>query len=162
MASQLTLVHGLACWLVWLVRCKAIVKVLKGDQIQIKMISITFFIASLVRLLVPHSHIDPVCVGDIIKKIYPLQRVVTTMRIHLNQYPKRYNVHFVAGVFDALLVEYYISMVDLDEPLTPSHLLTGRRILSLPDHLYVQARYVYTACTKSPCLSLAFYKTGCC
>ena len=27
----------------------------------------------------------------------------------------------------------YISSDDLDEPLTPSHLLTGRRILSLPD-----------------------------
>ncbi len=29
----------------------------------------------------------------------------------------------------------YISMDDLEEPLTPSHLLVGRRILSLPDHL---------------------------
>lgn len=29
----------------------------------------------------------------------------------------------------------YISADDFDEPLTPSHLLTGRRILSLPDHL---------------------------
>ena len=26
----------------------------------------------------------------------------------------------------------YLSSEDLDEPLTPSHLLTGRRILSLP------------------------------
>lgn len=30
----------------------------------------------------------------------------------------------------------YVSVEDLDEPLTPSHLLSGRRILSLPDHLY--------------------------
>lgn len=30
----------------------------------------------------------------------------------------------------------YVSMDNLEEPLTPSHLLTGRRILSLPDHLY--------------------------
>ena len=29
----------------------------------------------------------------------------------------------------------YVSMDDIDEPLTPSHLLTGYRILSLPDHL---------------------------
>ena len=29
----------------------------------------------------------------------------------------------------------YVSMEDLDEPLTPSHLLTGQRNLSLPDHL---------------------------
>ena len=29
----------------------------------------------------------------------------------------------------------YVSMDDLEEPHTPSHLLTGRRILSLPDHL---------------------------
>ena len=29
----------------------------------------------------------------------------------------------------------YVSMEDIDEPLTPSHLPTGRRILSLPDHL---------------------------
>ena len=27
-----------------------------------------------------------------------------------------------------------VAMDDLEEPLTPSHLLTGRRILSLPDH----------------------------
>ena len=27
----------------------------------------------------------------------------------------------------------YISSDDLDEPLTPAHLLTGRRLLSLPD-----------------------------
>ena len=30
----------------------------------------------------------------------------------------------------------YISATDLEEPLTPSHLLTGRHILSLPDHLF--------------------------
>ena len=30
----------------------------------------------------------------------------------------------------------YISPNDIEEPLTPSHLLTGRRIMSLPDHLY--------------------------
>lgn len=29
----------------------------------------------------------------------------------------------------------YVSMEDIEEPLTPSHLLTGRRILSLPYHL---------------------------
>ena len=29
----------------------------------------------------------------------------------------------------------YISPYDLDEPITPSHLITGRRLLSLPDHL---------------------------
>lgn len=29
----------------------------------------------------------------------------------------------------------YISASDLEEPLTPSHLLVGRRILNLPDHL---------------------------
>ena len=29
----------------------------------------------------------------------------------------------------------YVSADDLEEPLTPSHLLTGRRIRSLPDHL---------------------------
>ena len=29
----------------------------------------------------------------------------------------------------------YISPDDLDEPITPSHLMTGRRLLSLPDHL---------------------------
>ena len=29
----------------------------------------------------------------------------------------------------------YVSTDDIEEPLTPSHLLTGRRILSLPDHL---------------------------
>ncbi len=29
----------------------------------------------------------------------------------------------------------YVSMDDIEEPLTPSHLLIGRRILSLPDHL---------------------------
>ena len=31
-----------------------------------------------------------------------------------------------------------MSVDDLDEPLTPSHLLSGRRILSLPDHLYCE------------------------
>ena len=29
----------------------------------------------------------------------------------------------------------YISPDDLDEPITPSHLMTGRCLLSLPDHL---------------------------
>ena len=28
----------------------------------------------------------------------------------------------------------YISAEDLDEPLTPAHLLTGRKLLSFPDH----------------------------
>ena len=31
----------------------------------------------------------------------------------------------------------YISADDLDEPLTPSHLLVGRRLLSYPDHLTI-------------------------
>ena len=30
----------------------------------------------------------------------------------------------------------YVSTADLDEALTPSHLLIGRRVLDLPDHLY--------------------------
>ena len=29
----------------------------------------------------------------------------------------------------------YISADDLDEPITPSHLLVGRRLMSYPDHL---------------------------
>jgi hypothetical protein len=29
----------------------------------------------------------------------------------------------------------YISADDLDEPLTPSHLLEGRRLMNFPDHL---------------------------
>lgn len=29
----------------------------------------------------------------------------------------------------------YLSSEDMEEPLTPSHLLVGRRILNLPDHL---------------------------
>ncbi len=29
----------------------------------------------------------------------------------------------------------YMSMDDIEEPLTPSHLLIGRTVLSLPDHL---------------------------
>ena len=29
----------------------------------------------------------------------------------------------------------YVSLDDLDEPLTPAHLLTGRRLLSLPDYI---------------------------
>ena len=33
----------------------------------------------------------------------------------------------------------YITADNLDKPLTPSHLLTGRRILSLPDHLCRQS-----------------------
>ena len=32
----------------------------------------------------------------------------------------------------------YLTPDDLDEPLTPSHLLTGRRVLSLPDNLSYQ------------------------
>lgn len=31
----------------------------------------------------------------------------------------------------------YISADDLDEPLTPSHLLVGRRLMNFPDHLIV-------------------------
>ena len=34
----------------------------------------------------------------------------------------------------------YISADDLDEPLTHSHLLVGRRLLSYPDHLTVHHR----------------------
>ena len=30
----------------------------------------------------------------------------------------------------------YVSTEDTDEPLTPSHLMTGRRLLSLPDSFY--------------------------
>ena len=30
----------------------------------------------------------------------------------------------------------YISTEDIEEPLTPSHLMTGRRLLSLPDAVY--------------------------
>ena len=29
----------------------------------------------------------------------------------------------------------YLSTDDLEEPLTPSHLLVGRRLLDMPDHL---------------------------
>ena len=29
----------------------------------------------------------------------------------------------------------YVSAGDVEEPLTPSHLLIGRRVLNLPDHL---------------------------
>ena len=29
----------------------------------------------------------------------------------------------------------YVSAGDIKEPLTPSHLLIGRRVLNLPDHL---------------------------
>ena len=29
----------------------------------------------------------------------------------------------------------YVSAMDVEKPLTPSHLLVGRRILSLPDYL---------------------------
>ena len=31
----------------------------------------------------------------------------------------------------------YVSTEDLEEPLTPSHLLMGRRVLSLPDPVHV-------------------------
>ena len=30
---------------------------------------------------------------------------------------------------------FFVSATDIEEPLTPSHLIVGRRILSLPDHL---------------------------
>ena len=30
----------------------------------------------------------------------------------------------------------YVSADDMEEPLTPSHLLIGRRVMSLPDHIY--------------------------
>uniref|UniRef100_A0A1X7TVP5 Uncharacterized protein n=1 Tax=Amphimedon queenslandica TaxID=400682 RepID=A0A1X7TVP5_AMPQE len=33
----------------------------------------------------------------------------------------------------------YLSPDDLEEPITPSHLMTGRRLLSLPDHLCYSA-----------------------
>ena len=32
----------------------------------------------------------------------------------------------------------YVSANDLEEPLTPSHLMVGRRLLSLPDNLYYE------------------------
>ncbi len=40
----------------------------------------------------------------------------------------------VEAVLNSRLLSY-VSMDDIEEPLTPSHLLTGHRILSLPDHL---------------------------
>jgi hypothetical protein len=40
----------------------------------------------------------------------------------------------VEGVINSRPLSY-VTSDDLDEPLTPSHLQTGRRILSLPDHL---------------------------
>ena len=32
----------------------------------------------------------------------------------------------------------YVNLEDMDEPLTPSHLVTGRRLLSLPEEVLVQ------------------------
>ena len=43
----------------------------------------------------------------------------------------------VEGVLNSRPLSY-VSVDDLDEPLTPSHLVFGRRILSLPDHLCCQ------------------------
>ena len=34
----------------------------------------------------------------------------------------------------------YVAASDMEEPLTPSHLLVGRRILNLPDHLGLIAK----------------------
>ena len=34
----------------------------------------------------------------------------------------------------------YVSSSDLEEPLTPSHLLIGRRLLNLPDDLLLSQR----------------------
>ena len=33
------------------------------------------------------------------------------------------------------LQKSYVSAEDIEEPLTPSHLIVGRRILNLPDHI---------------------------
>ena len=37
----------------------------------------------------------------------------------------------------------YLTASDTEEPLTPSHLLTGQRILSLPDHLCYEEENEY-------------------
>ena len=47
----------------------------------------------------------------------------------------------------------YISPDDLDEPLTPSHLLMGRRVLSLPDNLYYDREGDYDPATNPTILS---------
>ena len=43
----------------------------------------------------------------------------------------------VEGVLNSRPLSY-MSVDNLDEPLTPSHLLSGRRILSLPHHFYCE------------------------
>ena len=40
----------------------------------------------------------------------------------------------IEGVINSRPISY-ISAADREEPLTPSHLIVGRRLLSLPDHL---------------------------
>ncbi len=40
----------------------------------------------------------------------------------------------VEGVINSRLLSY-LSSLDLEEPLAPSHLLVGRRLLNLPDNL---------------------------
>ena len=44
----------------------------------------------------------------------------------------------IEGIINSRPISY-LSSDDVEEPLTPSHLLVGRRILNLPDHLNYHA-----------------------